>query len=89
MTNEIQIVLTKNKMLENQLAAASAHLKEFLRNEQLLRFEEDRMRHEELRRREEEFWRKEADLGRREGKVAGQPSKRSVGKVIARPHHAN
>jgi hypothetical protein len=52
MTNEIQIVLTKNKILENELVVVKTKLQDELRRqEDLQRFEDERRRFEDYRRR--------------------------------------
>lgn len=54
MTGEIQLVLTKNKMLENELVVVKSKLQEELRRqEEQLRFDEERRRLEDFRRKEE------------------------------------
>lgn len=53
MTSEIQIVLTKNKMLENELVVVKSKLQEeYRRQEEQSRYEEERRRIEDFRKRE-------------------------------------
>jgi hypothetical protein len=54
MTNEIQLVLTKNKMLENELVVVRSKLQEEIRRQdEQARFDEERRRLEEFRRKED------------------------------------
>ena len=86
MANEIKIVLTKNKMLENELALTKTRVQEEARrHEEYLKRDEERRRTDEERRRVEVTVRVREEARKEERRNSQQPaSRRSVGKLIAR-----